>query len=233
MNTTSACQHEIGTEAIGGEAIGSEGAAATGRSKVWASSLGGQLLRVRELSGPARRRAESDFVRAAAPWLRKLLKGALAGRVLAENKGEELERDEVSAAAWRGLGEAMAEWDPEKCPSFTYFARWRVLREVAKTSRSALVVAGARPRCFDEIGELDGGGVDVVDGAQTPEEALIEREDAAEEAGRTKALRRALAALPERVREVLLGGKASRRERESATGALRAELRRLGVEVPA
>lgn len=220
MRVEISCEH-----AIAGEAIG---ASQSGRSKVWATSLGGQLLRLRELSGPPRRRAETDFVRAAAPWLRKLLGSALAGRVLAENRGEELERDEAWAAAWRGLGEAMAEWDPERCPSFVHFARWKVLGELAKTCRSALVVAGVRPRCLDEVG--DAGGVDVVDEAASPEQALIEGEEAAEEAERLSAMRRALTALSPRQREVLEGAKATRREREAALVALRAELRRLGVE---
>lgn len=220
MQITSACN------AIGGDAIGE---AAPGRAKVWASSLGGKLLRVRELTGQRRRRGEDEFVKAAAPWLRKLLGSALAGRVLAENKGDELDRDEAWAAAWRGLGEAMASWDPERCPSFVHYARWRVLGELAKTSRAALVVAGVRPRCLDEVGESeDGGGVDVVDEAATPEQAVFVREEAAEEAARLSALRQALAALSPEQRAALEGR--ATRAKAAALAALRAELRRLGVE---
>lgn len=221
MQSQIACSQAIG----GGEAIG-----ASGQSKVYTGSLGGKLLRVRELSGRARRRGEDAFVRSARPWLRKLLASALVGRSVAENKGEELDRDELTAAGLRGLADAMASWDPEKCPSFTYWAKWRVVFAVAQACRGSLVVAGARPRLFDGLGEDgDEGGFDAADEAATPEQALIDAEEAAEEKRQAGALRLALSSLPERWRSVLLGARASKREREAATAALRAELVRLGV----
>lgn len=194
----------------------------SGTSRVFAGSLGGMLLRVRAMTGRAQRRGEDNFVRAARPWLRKLLASPFLPRLLAEHRGEHLEADELMAAALVGLGDAMNDWDPEKCPSFAYFGRWRVYSAIAEASRRSLVVPGVRPSRLDEFGSVELGA----DG--NPETAAIEAEDEEETSRREAAVREALAALSETERTALYGRSSPAKTR--AVAMLKRGLLRHGLD---
>lgn len=95
-------------------------------------SLGDAVLKLRKLAGPARRRAESDFIRKCEPIVARA----------ADEFGRGLDVDDLKQAARIGLWLALQEYDPAITVLFHRFARWKIFGELAKVARSSRMVKG-------------------------------------------------------------------------------------------
>lgn len=98
-----------------------------------AASLEAQIHALRRLTGPARRRAEEDFIRAVEPLIIKESRPFL---------GPDLETDDILAEARAAIWLGLLKWRPGG-RAFPHFARQGIRNALQKHLRGSRIVRGA------------------------------------------------------------------------------------------
>lgn len=108
-------------------------------------TLGDLVVELRKLSGPARKKAEDDFIKKSKGFVHTCCRWFY---------GDDLDTHDVRATATMALWEAVLSWDAGKGSPFDTWARRGIRFALAKMLRGSRLVRGRRPEDFCDFDEV-------------------------------------------------------------------------------